>query len=247
MSLEKTKTFPFRIVRARPRVRLFCLPFAGAGAATFRTWGERFPDTIEVCPVEIPGRGVLRREPLLTQMSVLRDWIVREMQPLLDVPVAIFGHSMGARVGFAVARALGDKVGHFFASGSRAPDLPRGRDLARLSDDELLSEIVAMGGIPPEILAAPELLKMALPALRADFSVIESPLPSAKERLSCPLTVFAGTQDTGVPLADAKRWADFTTAAKSRFVELPHDHFYLGHAVDTLVQEIVKDLSGTAC
>ena len=38
------------------RVRLVCLPHAGAGASSYRVWGRTLPADIGVCPVQLPGR-----------------------------------------------------------------------------------------------------------------------------------------------------------------------------------------------
>jgi medium-chain acyl-[acyl-carrier-protein] hydrolase len=53
---------PVRIRARRPaaRLRLFCFPYAGSGAAIYRDWPAGFPPSIEVCAVELPGRGSMR-------------------------------------------------------------------------------------------------------------------------------------------------------------------------------------------
>jgi surfactin synthase thioesterase subunit len=38
------------------RLRLFCFPYAGGGAAAYFGWGETLPRTVEVCAVQPPGR-----------------------------------------------------------------------------------------------------------------------------------------------------------------------------------------------
>ena len=37
-------------------LRLFCFPYAGGGAAAFRTWPESLPDSVALCGVQPPGR-----------------------------------------------------------------------------------------------------------------------------------------------------------------------------------------------
>ncbi len=51
---------PFRPV-PRPRVRLFCLPFAGGSAGVYRAWADHLPLDVEVLGVQLPGR-VRRRQ-----------------------------------------------------------------------------------------------------------------------------------------------------------------------------------------
>lgn len=43
-----------------------------------------------------------------------------------------------------------------------------------LSDDDFLKWMSSIGGTPPELLANPEVLKLFLPALKADLHVVEN-------------------------------------------------------------------------
>ena len=49
--------------KRRAAVRLFCFPYAGGGDFIFRSWQRTLTDTIEVCPVQLPGRGSRITEP----------------------------------------------------------------------------------------------------------------------------------------------------------------------------------------
>ena len=42
--------------RANPKIRLFCFPYGGGGASIYREWQKNLPDSIEVCPIQLPGR-----------------------------------------------------------------------------------------------------------------------------------------------------------------------------------------------
>ena len=45
------------------KLRLFCFHYAGGGAAIFRSWIDSLPSTVEICPIELPGRNSRLREP----------------------------------------------------------------------------------------------------------------------------------------------------------------------------------------
>jgi len=77
------------------RVRLFCLPHAGAGAAGYHGWKRLLPAAIEVCPVQIPGRENRLSEPPYLDSEALIEETALAMAGSLDLPYAIFGHSMG--------------------------------------------------------------------------------------------------------------------------------------------------------
>src|SRR5205085_9026436 len=110
-------------------LRLLCLPYAGGAADIFRSWANVFPPTIEVCPIQLPGRGGRLLEPPFTNLSLLVETLTSELLPYLDKPFALFGHSMGAIIVFELARQLRSKKIneplHLFVSAWRAPQIPR--------------------------------------------------------------------------------------------------------------------------
>jgi len=87
-------------------LRLFCFPYAGGSSFIYRTWVEFLPASVEVCAIELPGRGRQIKLPPYNKLEPLVDAIASFMQPYLDKPFAFFGHSMGALVSFELARLL---------------------------------------------------------------------------------------------------------------------------------------------
>jgi medium-chain acyl-[acyl-carrier-protein] hydrolase len=81
-------------------LRLFCFPYAGGSSLTFRTWASSLPKNIEICPVELPGRGTQMKSPPFTRMEALVTAIAPILLPYLDKPFAFFGHSMGGLLSF---------------------------------------------------------------------------------------------------------------------------------------------------
>ena len=90
MASSTRAALPFRTDRPSADVRLFCLPFAGGSAATYRTWGSQLPSRIDVCPVELPGRGTRFAEPPMRDFAALVDHLAEALEPLFDRPVAFF-------------------------------------------------------------------------------------------------------------------------------------------------------------
>nr|XP_015213447.1 PREDICTED: S-acyl fatty acid synthase thioesterase, medium chain isoform X1 [Lepisosteus oculatus] len=94
-----------------------------------------------------------------------------------------------------------------------------------LTDEEFLNWLTSIGGTPPEILTNQEVLKLFLPVLKADLSVVENYRYLKPERsiLSCPVTCFDGTQD--IP-HDLQAWKDISSG-EFTIKMLPGSHFYL--------------------
>lgn len=72
----------------------------------YRAWGQIAPRQVAVCAVELPGRGSwIAEAPFIRLMPLVRA-LGDEIAPLLDRPLALFGHSMGGLVAFELARLL---------------------------------------------------------------------------------------------------------------------------------------------
>jgi medium-chain acyl-[acyl-carrier-protein] hydrolase len=221
-----------RELRASPRVRLFCFPYAGVGPSAYRLWHGALPAEVDVCVIQLPGREGRFHEPAFTNMAALISALTPALLPHLDVPFVFFGHSMGSVVACEVARSLtaagSPRPAHVIVSGRRAlqetdPDSP----LSHLSDEQFVAEIDRRyGGIPAAILADREMLALLLPCLRADIAALESYVPTARPQLNCPLTVLGGNEDTRAPVGGLHAWQE-QTSGSVRVRTFPGDHFYL--------------------
>jgi medium-chain acyl-[acyl-carrier-protein] hydrolase len=92
--------------RPRARVRLFCFPYAGAGASMFHRWPDALRSDVEVLPVQLPGRETRYREPLHRRIEPLAAALATALGPALDRPFAFFGYSLGGLLAFETAREL---------------------------------------------------------------------------------------------------------------------------------------------
>ncbi len=227
-------------------MRLFCFPYAGGGAHTYRTWADNLPKTVEVCPIQLPGRGARMMEAPFTQMLPLVRAAAEALLPHLDKPFAFFGHSMGALVSFEVARWLRRRSGpepiHLFVSGCFAPDIPDPYPLHDLPDSELLEGLRRLNGMPQEALENAELMRLLLPTLRADCTVTETYNYTDEPPLNCPVSAFGGLQDHLVGRTHLEAWRQQTTASFSLRM-FPGDHFFLHSAQPLLLRILSRELS----
>ena len=234
--------------RPHAKARLFCFPYAGAGAAVYRQWGAKLPDYLEVCAVQLPGRGQRLREAPLTRMPAIVDALVDALSPHFDLPFAFFGHSMGAVVAYELARALagrGERVPfHLFLSGRRPPRIPDpDGTLHTLDVAAFILEIDRRyGGIPAEVLREPEVLALLLPCLRADIAALETHRPLARPPLDMPISVYGGSEDRRTTTEHLDAWRTETTGG-FRTKTFPGGHFYLEAQRPALLADLVASLA----
>ena len=226
--------------RPHAKLRLFCFHYAGGGALSFRNWSAELPATIEVCPIQLPGREKRLREPAFTRLEPLIQALTSSILPFLDQPFACFGHSMGGLIAFELARHIRRHYGlhpsHLFISGCRAPQIPRIElPIHALPDAEFLEELRRLNGTPEAVIADTELMKLLLPTLRADFALNETYIYQNEPPLDCPITVFGGLQDPDINRDQLAAWRSQTRAAFSLHM-LPGDHFFLHQERSLLVK-----------
>lgn len=231
------------------RLRLFCFPFAGGSATAYHRWPRLASPRLHVCGVEYPGRGTrMDEEPFMSLTGLVRH-LADQIGPMLDRPFAFFGHSMGGLVAFELARTLRDRGWpapvHLFISAAAEPGRPPHRTaLYRASDEEVVDELVKLGGTPPELLADRELMSMTARVLRADYTALGTYEFRRAAPLAVPMTVLGGRADPITAPAELRGW-QAQTVAGCRFRMFPGDHFYLhGAAADILrtVEDTVDDL-----
>ena len=231
---------------AQPRLRLLCLPYVGAGASAYRTWANALPSEIEFYALQLPGREARRREAPYTQLEPLIEILAQLIASLPPLPLALFGHSLGAIIGFELARHVRRQYGinpiRLFIAGQAAPQLPPStQQIHLLPDGEFVQRLREYNGTPEEVLQHTEILQMLLPVLRADFALCENYSYYPDEPLKCPISVFGSSDDSQVSKEDLLAWS-VQTSQTMTFHLLQGDHFFVHQARETLLMTITQDL-----
>ncbi|MET8628246.1 thioesterase domain-containing protein [Kitasatospora sp. NPDC004669] len=232
------------VPRPGARLTLYCLPHAGGGASSYRGWPHGLPEWVEVVAVQLPGRENRIRERSAIDLDTLAEAVAADHR---GAPYALFGHSNGALLAFELAHLLagsGPGPAYLGVSGSPHPALAAPRhEVSRFTDEALLDWMVEQGGVSEQLLAQPDLLELALPAVRADLAWLEAYRHRPRTPLSCPLSAFAGETDGRVPGDELTAWSAETTAgfAVRRY---PGGHFYLIEGLPALLGDLAEDLSG---
>jgi len=196
--------------------------------------------------VLLPGRDRRLNEPAMPDLMALAAAAAEGMRPALDVPFVLFGHSMGALLAFEVTRVLGARHGlvpeRLYASAYRAPHLPhRTRHRGQLPRDELIQELMAMGGTPPQLSQHPELWDLVLPTMRADFTACESYRHVQSSPLECPITALGGVADALVDEEELRAWQEHTRGP-FQVRRFPGGHFFLQTAQELVLHLLNQDL-----
>jgi medium-chain acyl-[acyl-carrier-protein] hydrolase len=204
--------------------------------------------SFDVRAVQLPGRENRLREPAHTRLTDLIDELVDALREYLDVPFALFGHSMGALLAFELTRRLRAEAMpapvRLFVAGHRAPQLPsRHPRLAHLPDAEFIDAVGARyGGVPEEVLRHADLMALLLPCLRADMALIEGYAYEADDPLPCPISVYGGVDDVVTTEAELEAWRG-QTRADCTLTRFPGGHFFVRSARPALVSAVSRDLA----
>jgi medium-chain acyl-[acyl-carrier-protein] hydrolase len=212
------------------RMRLACLPHAGGGGTVFTGWIPLLRTGVELVAVVLPGRETRIHETPTDD----RAGLVADITAALDfddgVPLALYGHSLGAALMFEVARRAQHlrrpDVAHLIVSGFHAPHHPSELPpLSHLPRAELVAALTRLGGLHPEVLAHDDFLDIVLRAVRADLRLAEEYMCLPGPRLTCPITVLAGTRDPMTTAQNLEGWGDYTVGRCER-VTFDGDHFF---------------------
>lgn len=197
----------------------------------------------EVWAIELPGHGTRLSEAPAQHLVTTAQTIATALTEagLLDLPFALFGHSMGGLLAFEVARAFRQtpQLQHLFASGCHMPQLDHNEPpIHALPPDDFLAVLVKRyGAIPDEILREKDLVALLLPALRADLMMVECHRHQPGPALACPITALAGLDDARATPEVLAGWRTQTTSS-FELLHFPGGHFYL----QTQAQELVATL-----
>lgn len=222
------------------KIKLLCLPYAGAGASFYRPWQAIAGDALEIVPVQLPGRERLIDAEPYRDVHQAADGLLAGLAP--TGPVALFGHSLGAVLAYELAHRLTDagvEVVRLFASGAPDPFNQREHHATGLSDDDFLARVGEFAGHVDPLLEDPELRELVLPALRADVEMHETYVPSTDRALPVPISVIRAEDDHLVSHDAAAGWGK-VAGAEFELVEVPGGHMYLLGNTEALLRLIIN-------
>ncbi|WP_433733314.1 thioesterase II family protein [Nocardia sp. CA-129566] len=224
--------------------RVVCFPHAGGAASYFVPLSRALAGKSEVLAIQYPGRQDRRTEKGIDNIPELADAVTSVLRSSLDRPTVVFGHSMGATLGFEVVRRL-ERGGVFptalVVSGRVGPTRTRDETAHLEDDDGLLAAVKALSGTDEKFFGDEELLRMILPALRIDYTAAETYRYTPGPLLRTPIHAHVGDSDPKATIDEVRDWANHTTGPFSLRTH-PGGHFYLNTRAAELTQAIVDIL-----
>lgn len=222
-------------IRNTNRPQIFLLHFAGGSCYSFEFLRRYVHEKFEFIPLELPGRGKRHEERIILDREEAVSDYTRQIQRLRNEgPYLLYGHSMGASLGFTVAKemeALDDAPCHLIVSGNAGPNVAdldeNGKRKKRylMSDEDFKEELRELGGVPEEVIRNKELYDFFNPILRADFEVLEKQEEQELHRsLSTPIFALMGSEEKFKDKIE--NWKKFTTRAFAARI-LRGDHFFI--------------------
>ncbi|MCM2387660.1 thioesterase II family protein [Streptomyces albipurpureus] len=209
--------------------KLICFAPAGAGASTFRTWARGLPSDVGVLAVRYPGREDRFSDPFPSGLEALADDIADALGELTRHRLVLFGHSMGATVAHEVAlrfQERGRPPAALCVSGRRPTHALAGRQMISGTDEEIIAHVVSFDASRAVVFEDPGLREIVLPAVRADYRLVDDFPGGPRPLLDCPVYGYTGDDDSEVTPEQMRRWAELTRGA-FRLLALTGGHFYL--------------------
>ncbi|MGV9798976.1 thioesterase II family protein [Mycobacterium sp. NPDC003449] len=219
-------------------------PHAGGAALAYRSLGTALAQAgSDAYVMQYPQRGDRLTHPAPVTIGELgRDLFEAGDWSGLG-PLRLFGHCMGAVVAFEFARIAerdGVPVEALWVSASEAPSLVAARPDLPMARDEILADLVDLGGTDPELLADEDFVELLLMAVRADYAAFNRYTCDAGVAIAADIYALGGERDHLISEDMLRRWEIHTTGAFTCSM-FDGGHFYVNdHTGD--VAELVNEL-----
>lgn len=247
---------------AAPELTLVLLHHAGGSAGSFIPFVPLLPTGWRLLAVDLPGRLFEPPGRSCRDTTEAVDYLLSVLPPQTGEPYAVFGHSLGALLGFELTRALERRGGGprwLGVSGCPAPQVVGVASATIAGAAWSFRRLPGFAGVPgglgpergsarqsggggerfggrsvrrPGDPVAERIGERTLRALGDDLALVDGYEYVAGPPLRAALSVFRGDDDPLTPVAFTRPWADHA-AGGAAFHTWPGDHFYLfEHAVE---------------
>ncbi len=236
-------------------MQVFLLPFAGGNCYSYGNIVRKLKTLkINAIPLELPGRGLRLDEPLLNSMKEVINDYLSQIKNLRDgKPYVIYGHSMGATVGFYITQILeisNDTPLALVVSGNPGPNMKKVNSIVLKgkretpSDEELKEKLRSLGGVHEKILQEDEIFNFFKKSIRSDFMILENDhsLQLSAKKINVPIYAMMGDNEEEVERITS--WK-YLTDATFEYKIFKGNHFFINNHPDEIVQILWNNLHST--
>ncbi|GAA2921161.1 thioesterase II family protein [Streptomyces enissocaesilis] len=224
---------------ALPDLAVLLLPGVGGSPADFALWPRYLAPRFRVLSARYPGRSDCPAPA--ADLTALAGELARRLAHHVPEPLVVFGHSLGALIGYETAWQLTLRRQPplaLHASAALSPPEYGDIDLAVGSmDDPALTRFSGSLGMPLPRDARQR--RAALRAIRHDLTLVDSYRHGADRPLTYPLTVWTARDDCLIPSDSATKWQAMSQHKLTHHT-LPAEHHYLGlpHAITLIAAHL---------
>lgn len=214
-------------------------PHAGGAALAYRSLGTALANAgADAYVMQYPQRGDRLAQPAPASVAVLAEDLFAAGDWAEVGPLNLFGHCMGAVVAFEFARVAerrGVAVNALFVSASEAPSDVADAPNLPMAQDEILAEMVDLGGTDARLLDDDDFVELLLLAVRADYAAFNRYACDDGVRIAADIHTLGGELDHRITRAMLRRWEAHTSGAFTNSM-FDGGHFYVNDHTDDVAE-----------
>lgn len=225
-------------------MKLYTIPYAGGFAFTYFKWKKYLDAGIELCPIELPGRGTKAKENLCASIEAMAEQAYKQINVSSEEYI-LFGHSMGGYVLLelykklqANNRPLPQQV---VLSAMKPPHLYIHKQHHLLDEETFKGKMMDLGGLPEEVMQDQEFSAYILRLLRNDFKAVEEYKKRIESIFSSDVHLFNSEAD--ISRDDMEEWNRYTYS-NTYYHSFEGSHFFINeHPADVVetINQLVEE------
>lgn len=194
--------------------QIICFPYLGGYANSFNDFTSEIEEDIDIWSINPPGHGRSTRDPFQDLKSMLDLYYV-EIKKIIKPNAVFFGHSMGGIIAYFLAQKINEENDYptkditLVLSSCNTPYEFKVKSYSKLSNDDLIKQMIKYDGIPEQLIQERRLLEYFLPVFRADFKILENSANYRYTKSNYPVYFIWGDNDQIVPINAAFQWSKF--------------------------------------
>lgn len=229
-------------------IRLVCFHYAGGNAQSFYNLSLKCRNTHELILVELPGRGRRFREALISSFSNLVQILLRDYQTIEPKRTIFYGHSLGALIAYEIAKnssSISRPERLILSSRSSPVNFPIHYGLPDLDDKSLAHYLRSLNGTDERILENKELMKILLPVIRSDLSLIYNYEHEHDRSFDLDIEVICGINDDYCSYEACLAW-EAVTSGQFSLTMIEGGHFSPLEDLSILINHFKSDIVNDA-